>query len=247
MKGSPPASTAPAYRRALALGILLLGLVACALWVRRGRRRVGLNARPCAGELKAKRVIDVVGSLVTMALTLPWLPVLALLIKLDSPGPVFFVQERAGKDGRPFRIYKLRSMIEGADAMLGTLVDLDTLSPPVVKLKDDPRVTRFGRFLRRTSLDELPQLVNVLRGDMSLVGPRPEETRIVRLYNDWHRQRLAVKPGITGPMQVSGRADLDFDRRVELELEYIRDYSVLADLGILLRTLFAVISGKGAY
>ena len=194
-----------------------------------------------------KRTIDVVGSLVTMALTAPLLPILALLIKLDSPGPVIFVQERAGKEGRPFRIFKLRSMVDGADEMLAELVDLENLWPPVVKLRNDPRVTRVGRFLRRTSLDELPQLVNVLRGEMSLVGPRPEEMRIVRLYNDWHRQRLAAKPGITGPMQVSGRADLDFDRRVELELAYIEGYSVAEDLRILMRTLLAVISGKGAY
>jgi lipopolysaccharide/colanic/teichoic acid biosynthesis glycosyltransferase len=198
-------------------------------------------------EPRLKRVIDVAGSLVTMALTAPVLPILALLIKLDSPGPVIFVQERAGKEGRPFRIFKLRSMVDGADEMLADLVDLENLSPPVVKLRDDPRVTRVGRLMRRTSLDELPQLVNVLRGEMSLVGPRPEETRIVRLYNDWHRQRLAVKPGITGPMQVSGRADLDFDRRVQLELDYIEGYTVVEDLRILLRTLLAVISGKGAY
>jgi lipopolysaccharide/colanic/teichoic acid biosynthesis glycosyltransferase len=198
-------------------------------------------------EPRLKRVIDVAGSLVTMALTAPLLPILALLIKLDSPGPVIFVQERAGKEGRPFRILKLRSMVDGADEMLADLVDLENLSPPVVKLRDDPRVTRVGRLMRRTSLDELPQLVNVLRGEMSLVGPRPEETRIVRLYNDWHRQRLAVKPGITGPMQVSGRADLDFDRRVQLELDYIEGYTVVEDMRILLRTLLAVISGRGAY
>jgi len=188
-----------------------------------------------------------VGSLVTMVLTAPLLPILALLIKLDSPGPAIFVQERAGKEGRPFRIFKLRSMVDGADEMLAELVDLENLWPPVIKLRADPRVTRVGRFLRRTSLDELPQLLNVLRGEMSLVGPRPEEMRIVRLYNDWHRQRLAVKPGITGPMQVSGRADLDFDRRVELELAYIEGYSVAEDLRILMRTLLAVITGKGAY
>jgi lipopolysaccharide/colanic/teichoic acid biosynthesis glycosyltransferase len=182
-----------------------------------------------------------------MVLAAPLFPILALLIKLDSPGPVLFIQERAGKDGRPFRIYKLRSMVDGADEMLPDLVDLDHLSPPVVKLRDDPRVTRVGRFLRRTSLDELPQLVNVLLGEMSLVGPRPEEMRIVRLYNDWHRQRLAVKPGITGPMQVSGRGDLHFDRRVQLELDYIRDYTVIEDLRILLRTLLVVITGRGAY
>jgi lipopolysaccharide/colanic/teichoic acid biosynthesis glycosyltransferase len=240
MKGSQPASSVPVARRILALGTALLGLVIL-------KRSIGRRPSRDPANSRLKRLIDLVGSLATMVLAAPLFPILALLIKLDSPGPVLFIQERAGKDGRPFRIYKLRSMVDGADEMLAGLVDLDNLSPPVVKLRDDPRVTRVGRFLRRTSLDELPQLVNVLRGEMSLVGPRPEEMRIVRLYNDWHRQRLAVKPGITGPMQVSGRADLDFDRRVQLELDYIRDYSVTDDLRILLRTLLAVVTGKGAY
>jgi lipopolysaccharide/colanic/teichoic acid biosynthesis glycosyltransferase len=240
MKAPQRASTVPVARRALVLGMALLGLVVLGRWIGREPQGDPANSR-------LKRLIDVVGSLMTMALAAPLFPILALLIRLDSPGPVLFIQERAGKDGRPFRIYKLRSMVDGADEMLAALVDLDHLSPPVVKLRDDPRVTRVGRFLRRTSLDELPQLINVLRGEMSLVGPRPEEMRIVRLYNDWHRQRLAVKPGITGPMQVSGRADLDFDRRVQLELDYIRDYSVIEDLRILLRTLQVVVTGKGAY
>jgi lipopolysaccharide/colanic/teichoic acid biosynthesis glycosyltransferase len=169
--------------------------------------------------------------------------VLALAIKLDSPGPVFFSQERAGENGSPFQIIKLRTMLNEAESLRPS----DSESPPILKLHDDPRITRVGRLLRRTSLDESPQFWNVLKGEMSLVGPRPEETPIVRSYSDWHRQRLAVKPGITGPMQVNGRGDLDLDERVRLELEYIRNYSLWKDIVILVHTVAAVISGRGAY
>lgn len=228
--------------RALALGT---GLVAGFL---RFSRRPNSHRPPIGGLDQAiKRAIDVAGSLAGLLLTAPVLAVLAVAIKLDSPGPVLFVQERIGKDGRPFRMLKLRTMVEGAEKMLPELVNLDSLPSPAFKLRDDPRVTRLGRFLRRTSLDELPQLWNVLMGDMSLVGPRPEETRIVRLYSDWHRQRLAVKPGLTGPMQVNGRGDLDLDERVRLELDYIQNYSLWRDIVILARTIAAVVSGRGAY
>jgi len=138
-------------------------------------------------------------------------------------------------------------MIDHAEAVLPQLVDLDALAAPAFKLPHDPRVTRVGRFLRRWSLDELPQFFNVLAGDMSLVGPRPEELAVVARYTDDQRRRLAVKPGMTGPMQVNGRGDLSFDERLRLELDYIDRYSVVRDLGILLRTLPAVIGGKGAY
>jgi len=194
-----------------------------------------------------KRAMDVVGSLLGLVFSAPLIGASAVAIKLDSSGPVFFVQERAGQNGQPFRMVKLRTMVEGAEEMLPQLVDLEALSSPAFKLEDDPRVTRVGRFLRRTSLDELPQLWNVFKGEMSLVGPRPEEVRIVRLYDDWHRQRLAVKPGLTGPMQVNGRGDLDLDERVRLEVSYIRDYSLREDVVILARTLLAVVSRRGAY
>jgi lipopolysaccharide/colanic/teichoic acid biosynthesis glycosyltransferase len=235
--------------RALALGMgLLAGFLRFSIgWT--------LSAAPSPRQapisglnLVLKRVLDILVSVLGLILTAPILGLVALAIKLDSPGPVFFVQERAGENGRPFRCIKLRTMVDGAEAMLPELVDLDALAAsPAFKLKDDPRVTSVGRFLRRTGLDEVPQLWNVLRGEMSLVGPRPEEMRIVRLYNDWHRRRLAVKPGITGPMQVSGRGDLDLDERVRLELDYIHNYSLWKDLNILARTVGAVISGRGAY
>jgi len=170
-----------------------------------------------------KRAIDIVVSIVGLILTAPLLPVLAIAIKLDSPGPVFFIQERIGENGRPFQMIGMRTMADG---------------------KED---TRVGCLLRRTTLDRVPQLWNVLKGEMSLVGPRPEKAYTVHTYSDWHRQRLAVKPGITGPMQVSGRGDLNLDERVQLELAYIHNYSIWKDLVILARTVVAVLSGRGAY
>lgn len=228
--------------RALALGT---GLVAGGL---RFSLRPSHRRPPISGLNRAlKRAMDLAGSLAGLILTAPLLPFVALAIKLDSPGPVLFVQERVGENGRPFRMFKLRTMIEGAEEMLPALVDAGVLASPAFKLPDDPRVTRVGAWLRRFSLDELPQLWNVLRGEMSLVGPRPEETWAVRLYTDWHRQRLAVKPGITGPMQVNGRGDLGLDERVRLEMDYIHHYSLWKDLWLLARTAIAVFSCRGAY
>ena len=187
------------------------------------------------GELLLKRGLDLAVAGLALVVTAPLLAGLAVLVRLDSPGPAFFVQERVGENGRRFRILKLRSMVAGAD------------ETPTPKHPTDPRVTRLGRFLRRWSLDELPQFWNVLRGEMSLVGPRPEEPRVVAGYTDWHRARLAVKPGITGPMQINGRGDLPLDDRVRLELDYIEHYSLGRDLVILLRTVPAVLRGDGAY
>jgi lipopolysaccharide/colanic/teichoic acid biosynthesis glycosyltransferase/glycosyltransferase involved in cell wall biosynthesis len=194
-----------------------------------------------------KRVLDVVIAVVGLVLALPFLVLIGLAIKLDSPGPVLFVQPRVGQHGKVFNIYKLRTMVANAEILFDQAAAANPLRGAAVKLPRDPRVTRLGRRLRRWSIDELPQLWNVLRGDMSLVGPRPEEPRIVALYTDWHRQRLAVKPGLTGPMQINGRGDLSLDERVQLELDYIQHYSVWRDLDILWRSIPAVISGQGAY
>ena len=194
----------------------------------------------------AKRTLDIGGSLLGLGLTLPIAPFIALAIRLDSEGPVIFRQERVGQDGRPFTLYKFRSMKVGAEADLEKLLNLDDLSQPAFKLRDDPRLTPVGRRLRRWSLDELPQFWNVLRGDMSLIGPRPEESWLVARYSDWHRRRLAVKPGITGPMQINGRGDLPLDERVRLELDYIEHYAIWRDLAILAKTIPAVIKGTGA-
>jgi lipopolysaccharide/colanic/teichoic acid biosynthesis glycosyltransferase/GT2 family glycosyltransferase len=196
----------------------------------------------------AKRGIDIAGALLGLAIAIPLVAVAALAIKLDSPGPVFFEQTRVGENGRSFRIFKLRSMVADAERRIDALVDFSQLAAePAFKLADDPRVTRVGRILRRTSLDELPQFYNVLRGEMSLVGPRPEEERIVQLYSDYHRRRLAVKPGLTGPMQVSGRGDLPFAERLQLELDYIDNYSLRRDFAIMLRTVPVLLQGKGAH
>lgn len=194
-----------------------------------------------------KRAMDIVGAVIGLPLSLPLMAVAAVVIKLDSPGPILFEQMRAGQHGKTFKIYKLRTMVVNAEELLEDLIDLDELEEPMFKLKDDPRVTKVGRFLRRWSIDELPQLYNVLRGEMSLVGPRPEETRLVERYSTWHRLRLQAKPGITGPVQINGRGDLPLESRVQLEVEYIDNYSVWKDLVILLKTVPVVVLGNGSY
>jgi exopolysaccharide biosynthesis polyprenyl glycosylphosphotransferase len=194
-----------------------------------------------------KRGFDIVISAAGLIVFAPLFPLVALAIKLDSPGPVIFSQLRAGLNGRPFRMYKLRSMRRDAEDQLGDLVDFDALPRPAFKLRDDPRVTRFGRLLRRFSLDELPQLWNVLRGEMSIVGPRPEELALVERYEPEHRFRLQVKPGMTGPMQVFGRGELAFDERLAVELDYVEKISLARDLWILLQTLPVTLRGTGAY
>lgn len=194
----------------------------------------------------AKRTLDIIGGLVGCLILLFILPVVGLAIKLESRGSIFFIQERIGQDGKPFRCVKFRTMVADAEDKLAELIDIESLEEPAFKLEDDPRVTKIGRMLRRWSLDELPQFWNVLRGEMSLVGPRPEETRIVNRYNAYHRRRLAVKPGLSGPMQVNGRGDLPLNERVRLEIDYIERYTLRRDLEILLQTLPAVFKGEGA-
>jgi len=194
----------------------------------------------------AKRALDIGGAVVGLLLTAVVAPALALLIRLDSPGPVFFRQERIGVGGRPFTMLKFRTMRVGAAEQWPALAAAQGLPESTLKLDDDPRLTPTGRFLRRWSLDELPQFWNVLRGEMSLVGPRPEEPRIVVYYTHWHRRRLAVRPGLTGPMQIGGRADLSLDERTRLDLDYIDDYSLRRDIAILVRTIPVALRGKGA-
>jgi len=194
-----------------------------------------------------KRAMDIVGAVIGLPLSLPLMAVAAVVIKLDSRGPILFEQMRAGQHGKTFKIYKLRTMVANAEELLDDLIDLDELEEPMFKLKDDPRVTRVGRFLRRWSIDELPQLYNVLKGEMSLVGPRPEEARLVARYSEWHRLRLQAKPGITGPVQINGRGDLPLEMRVQLEVEYIDNYSVSKDLVIMLKTVPVVVLGNGSY
>jgi exopolysaccharide biosynthesis polyprenyl glycosylphosphotransferase len=194
-----------------------------------------------------KRIVDVAISGTAMALISPLWAVIALAIKLDSPGPVLFAQERIGLRGRPFTLFKFRSMRVDAEEQLAKLRELNEASGPLFKVRDDPRRTRVGRFIRRTSLDELPQLINVLRGEMSIVGPRPGLASEVAQYQDWHRKRLAVLPGITGLWQVSGRSELTFDEMVMLDIYYAENWSLGLDLRIMIRTIPQVIFGDGAY
>jgi len=194
-----------------------------------------------------KRGMDLFVSFFGLLLLSPLLVTISIWILLDSGRPVFFRQRRAGKDGVPFNVLKFRTMVANAEALLPELIDLESLEEPAFKIRNDPRVTRSGRFLRRTSLDELPQLINVLRGEMSLVGPRPEEESVVALYDERQRGRLAIKPGMTGPMQVYGRSDLTFEERLAMERDYLDNLSILTDLAILMRTPRAMVRGEGAY
>jgi exopolysaccharide biosynthesis polyprenyl glycosylphosphotransferase len=202
---------------------------------------------PPLSTIAMKRAMDLLVAGISLAVLSPLMLTISLLVLLDSGRPILFRQRRAGMEGKPFTVLKFRTMVADAEQRLGELVDLEKLDEPAFKIPDDPRVTRIGRLLRRTSLDELPQLVNVLRGSMSLVGPRPEEEAVVALYDDRQRIRLAVKPGLTGPMQVYGRGDLTFEERLAMERDYLDNLSVTGDLAILLRTPRAMIRGEGAY
>jgi exopolysaccharide biosynthesis polyprenyl glycosylphosphotransferase len=194
-----------------------------------------------------KRVLDLVVCIPAMLLLAPVLAAIAVAIKLDSSGPALHRQRRATIGGNPFTMLKFRTMVADAEERLPQIVALEELDEPMFKLTDDPRVTRVGRVLRRWSLDELPQLVNVLVGPMTLVGPRPEQVELVERYLPEHRFRLSVKPGMTGPMQVFGRGSLSFEERLAVEREYIENLSLRHDLRILALTLVAVVQGRGAY
>ena len=193
-----------------------------------------------------RRTIDFVGSLLLISILSPLFLMITLLIRLDSPGPAIYRQVRCGLNGRKFMFYKFRSMVQGAEKQQSGLVAYNMMDGPVFKMKNDPRVTRVGRFLRKTSLDELPQLFNVLRGDMSFVGPRPPIPEEVEKYESWQRRRLSMRPGITGLWQVSGRNQIDFHRWMKLDLEYIDHWSLWLDFKILIKTILVVLSGKGA-
>ena len=194
---------------------------------------------------RVKRVIDLVVCVVAMPAIVLILALCCLAIRIDSPGPIFFFQYRTGRGGRRFKMYKLRTMVKNADELKEKYMHLNVLTYPDFKIINDPRITRVGRFLRKTSLDELPQILNVLRGDMSLIGPRPTSF-CSSTYSLWHTARLEAKPGLTGLWQVSGRNEIDFDDRVRLDIAYMRNRSMWLDLQILCRTVGTVFNGRGA-
>jgi lipopolysaccharide/colanic/teichoic acid biosynthesis glycosyltransferase len=198
-------------------------------------------------ELTFKRVVDVVSSVFFLTVLAPLLLIAAIAVKVTSDGPLLYMQERVGKNGKTFRLAKFRSMRNGADGELEQYQHLNEMDGPVFKIKEDPRITPVGRIMRKYSIDELPQLFHVLTGKMSLVGPRPPLPAEVATYDEWQRQRLLTKPGITCIWQVSGRNDLDFETWVSMDIEYIRTWKATLDLVILLKTIPAVISARGAY
>lgn len=213
------------------------------------RKRIAeRNGDNMAFYMAAKRAIDVAGASAGILLLSPVLAAVALLIKLDDPtSPVLFGQTRIGKNGVPFRIFKFRTMVPDAEKKLAELISRNEVQGAMFKMKDDPRVTRVGKFLRKTSLDELPQLFNVLRGEMSLVGPRPPVPREVEEYTEYDKLRLTVVQGCTGLWQVNGRSNLSFEQMVELDLQYIRQRSIRGDLKIIFRTFKLLLGAKDAY
>lgn len=193
---------------------------------------------------RLKRLLDIAIVLLTAPITVPLMIGCAIAVRLDSPGPILFSQERTGRNGRRFRMHKFRTMVENAEELKETVAHLNVLEPPDFKIIDDPRITRVGKFLRKTSLDEVPQIVNVLRGEMSLVGPRPTSFA-ASTYRLWHAERLEVTPGITGLWQVRGRNESTFDERLRLDVEYIARRSILFDLRIMLETVGSVVNRSG--
>jgi exopolysaccharide biosynthesis polyprenyl glycosylphosphotransferase len=209
---------------------------------------IGLREPVIQGTRRVvKRTLDLLVSTLVLALAWPLMILIWVAVKLDSPGPGLFSSERVGENGSIFRMYKFRTMHVGAADLVEEVATRDEQGRPIFKVRNDPRVTRVGRVLRRTSLDELPQLYNVLKGEMSLVGPRPEQPFITVLYDHWQWQRLSVPPGVTGWWQVSGRSDLPMHQNTQYDVYYVKNYSLLLDLKILFRTLGVVIRGKGAY
>jgi exopolysaccharide biosynthesis polyprenyl glycosylphosphotransferase len=209
---------------------------------------IGLKTAKIAGwNYWLKRTMDIAVSLSVLAVTAIPAALIAIAIKIDSDGPVFFRQERVGKDGRRFTCYKFRTMVRDAEQQLAVLESNGMIDERLIKQRDDPRRTRVGKWLRRTSLDELPQFVNVLRGEMSIVGPRPPVPAEVAKYDDWHHDRLLVTPGLTGLWQVSGRSNLTFEEMVRLDLYYAEHWSPWLDIKIMLRTIPAILTARGAY
>lgn len=195
-----------------------------------------------------KRVIDLIGSILGLVLLFPFFIILAILMKIEEPkGPIFFSQTRVGLNGKEFKMYKIRSMVVNAEELLEDLLEQNEIEGAMFKMKEDPRITKVGKFIRKTSIDEFPQLLNVVKGDMSLVGPRPPLVREVEEYTDYDKQRLLIKPGCTGLWQVSGRNALSFEEMVELDIEYINNLNIWNDALIGMKTLKVIIKSDDAY
>lgn len=193
-----------------------------------------------------KRVIDVLGSMIGIILLSPIFFVVAVLIKIDSKGSVIFSQTRVGKNGKEFKMYKFRSMVVNAEELKKKLLAQNEMSGPMFKMKDDPRITKIGKFIRKTSIDELPQLINVLKGEMSLVGPRPSLPKEVEKFEPWMRKRLEVKPGLTCYWQVSGRNNIDFNDWMKLDIKYVHDRSIKIDIKLIFKTFFVLFGDENA-
>jgi len=216
--------------------------------VEKGQLKEELHINDSRFYLVSKRFIDIIASLLGIIILSPLFLFIALLIKKEDPkGSVFFKQVRVGKDGKEFYMYKFRSMVSNAEELLNDLLKNNEVSGHMFKMKDDPRVTKIGKFIRKTSIDELPQLLNVLKGDMSLVGPRPPLTREVAEYSHYHKQRLSVKPGCTGVWQVSARNNVGFEEMVEMDIRYMKERNTYFDLIIIFRTVLVLIKPNGAY
>ena len=193
-----------------------------------------------------KRIIDILGALCGMVLMSPVFLITMIAIKMDSKGPIFFLQNRVGKNGKIFKLYKFRSMVVGAESQLFKLKDKNEMSGPMFKIKEDPRVTKVGKFIRKTSIDELPQLLNILKGEMSLVGPRPNLEKEVLEFTPYQKQKLLVKPGLTCYWQVMGRSSIGFDEWMELDIQYIKERSIWLDIKLIFMTVKVLFGDENA-
>ena len=194
----------------------------------------------------SKRFIDILGSSIGLILLSPILLIAAIAIKIESKGPVIFSQKRIGLNGKEFKMFKLRSMVEDAEALKKDLMKKNEMSGPMFKMKDDPRVTKVGKIIRKTSIDELPQLINVLKGDMSLVGPRPSLPKEVKKFKPWMKKRLDVKPGLTCYWQVSGRNSIGFEDWMKLDIKYVEERSFWVDIKLIFKTFFVLFGDENA-
>lgn len=193
-----------------------------------------------------KRLIDVIGAFLGLVVLSPIILIISILIKLDSNGPILFSQDRVGKDKKVFKMYKFRSMVVNAEELKSKLKEQNEMSGPMFKMKEDPRVTKIGKFIRKTSIDELPQLINVIKGEMSLVGPRPSLPKEVEQFEPWMMERFQVKPGLTCYWQVYGRNDIDFEDWMKLDIKYVQERNIFIDLKLIFKTVFVLFGDDSA-